>query len=434
MLLASTDGNIEFSVAHVMLEVGLPRPGAMANIIYIKNSKQNIAVLVQMQPTIPSSSADATKAEVKNGELLVPRQLAARILNLTGPVRPIRIDETPGVPKKLSTSSATGRVLQATTESPFTTVLSLASLSSTTPTSLVIDSLTSVQGTLARDVEIQINYIMIGGTAIATDVRPTLSAITPKKLTSPSEHGGSAQAQPPEREFNRPANEGQRTYALFLEAKNAIDAKNWQAAIPPLKELAASDPNNWQYESTLGDVYVYTAQFDQALESYRKGIEKVERINPEDANNPLSDPAQKNAAIATMLTKQGNAYLKLHKNKEAVDAYTNAASLDPNPSVAYFNLCATQYNTGDVEGALNACDKAIAADPNKADAYFIKGSLLAAGSKTDSNGKLTAPPGTAEALNKYLELQPDGPHANDVKQMLSYIGSRVETTYKKKGK
>jgi len=88
-----------------------------------------------------------------------------------------------------------------------------------------------------------------------------------------------------------------------------------------------------------------------------------------------------------------------------------------------------------VAGALDACGKAIAADPNKADAYFIKGSLLVGESKTDASGKMIAPPGAAEALKKYLALVPNGAHADDVKQMLSFIGTKPETTYKKgKGK
>src|SRR5262249_37930781 len=147
------------------------------------------------------------------------------------------------------------------------------------------------------------------------------------------------------------------------------------------------------------------------------------------------DPAKKKAAIGKMLTQQGNAYLKLRKNKEAVDAYTKAARSDPNPGTAYFNLCATQYNSGNVAGALDACDKAIAADPNKADGYFIKGSLLIAESKADSSGKITAPRGTAEALKRYLALAPEGAHAKDVKELLAYIGASADTTNKKgKGK
>jgi len=224
------------------------------------------------------------------------------------------------------------------------------------------------------------------------------------------------------------------TNTLIQQALNSMNAKNWQEAMPVLQQLITADPNNWQYYSAMGDCLLNTNQYDQAVENYQKGIQVAESNSTVDPKNPSTDPARKKAGVAKMLTNEGNALLKLHKNAEAVDAYTKAASMDPNPAIAYFNLCATQYNTGNVEGALAACDKAIAADPNRADAYFIKGSLLIAGSKTDKDGKVEAPPGTAEALNKYLELQPDGQHAADVKQMLAYIGSKVETTYKKRGK
>jgi len=50
----------------------------------------------------------------------------------------------------------------------------------------------------------------------------------------------------------------------------------------------------------------------------------------------------------------------------------------------------------------------------------------------DKQGKLQAPPGTSEALNKYLEIAPTGPHADDVKQMLAAIGAKVTTTYNEK--
>lgn len=217
---------------------------------------------------------------------------------------------------------------------------------------------------------------------------------------------------------------------LIKQAQAAMQAKNWQEAVNPLQQLVTMDPNNWQFYSALGDAQFNLGQYEQAVDAYQKGIQITETSVPVDPKNPTTDPAKRKAGGAHMLTNEGNAYLKLHKNKEAVDAYTKAASMDPNPATAYFNLCATQYNTGNVDGALPACDKAIAADPSKADAYFIKGSLLLGESKME-NGKMVAPPGTAEALNKYLELQPDGPHANDVKQMLQAIGSKIETTYKK---
>ena len=52
----------------------------------------------------------------------------------------------------------------------------------------------------------------------------------------------------------------------------------------------------------------------------------------------------------------------------------------------------------------------------------------------DSSGKMVAPEGTTEALNKYLELQPNGVHAQDAKGMLTALGSKIETSYGTKKK
>ena len=223
-----------------------------------------------------------------------------------------------------------------------------------------------------------------------------------------------------------------KMHALVTQATTAMNAKNWQEAVDPLQQLIALDPIRWEFYSALGDAQLNLGKYDQAVQVYDSGIGAAESNTTVDPKDPSSDPAKKKVGVAKMLTNQGNAYLKLRKNQEAVAAYTKAAALDPNPGLAYFNLCATQYNTGNVEGALDACKRAIQADPNRADAYFILGSLMIADSKTDKEGKLIAPPGTAEALNKYLDLAPNGAHANDVKQMLEVIGAKIETTYQKK--
>jgi tetratricopeptide (TPR) repeat protein len=249
---------------------------------------------------------------------------------------------------------------------------------------------------------------------------------------------------------------------LIAQYNAAIAAKDWNGAITPLQAMIAAEPNRWDYIQALGNMQANkggveaaqasdqkskgdnegaersaqaaTASYESAVQTYEKAIQiaqgYVSGATPRDPKEASTDPAKAKAGIAQMLSAEGNAYLRLKKNNEAVAAFTKAAELDPNPGVAYFNICATQYNVGNSEGALIACDKAIAADPNKADAYFIKGSLLIASSTADKDGKIKAVPGTAEALNKYLELAPDGSHANDVKQMLEYIGSKVETTYK----
>lgn len=252
---------------------------------------------------------------------------------------------------------------------------------------------------------------------------------------------GGGQAKMSKEEVERIKAENAKATSLnaLISQYNALQqAQNWKEAEPVLKQMIAAEPNNWRFYQALGSAQINQGEYEDAVGSYDKGIQLAQALvsgsAPKDPNKPETDPVKAKSGMGQMLASQGNAYLKLKKNPEAIAAFTKAAEMDPNPGVAYFNLCATQYNTGNTEGALAACEKAIAADPNKADAYFIKGSLLLASSSLDKDGKVKATPGTAEALNKYLELAPDGQHAADVKQMLAYIGSKVETSFGKKKK
>jgi hypothetical protein len=54
------------------------------------------------------------------------------------------------------------------------------------------------------------------------------------------------------------------------------------------------------------------------------------------------------------------------------------------------------------------------------------------GKATLKGDKMVAPDGTAEAFNKYLELQPTGQFADPAKQMLASIGATIETNFGKK--
>lgn len=213
---------------------------------------------------------------------------------------------------------------------------------------------------------------------------------------------------------------------LIAQLNPVLQAKNWQAAEPILQQLVTMNPKRWEYQQVLGNAQLGEEKYDDAIATYEKTIPVAQDSLKTD---PKADPVKTKGAIAQMYNSEGNAYGKLKKSDKAVEAYTKAAEMDPNPGSAYFNLCATQYNAGNAQAGLPACDKAIAADPTRADAYFIKGSLMLGDSKQDKDGKLIAPQGTAEALNKYLQLAPDGPHAGDVKQMLAAIGAKIDTTY-----
>jgi tetratricopeptide (TPR) repeat protein len=217
--------------------------------------------------------------------------------------------------------------------------------------------------------------------------------------------------------------------ALISQAQNALNAKSWQEAIAPLQQMIEIDPKRWEFYQALGNAQLNLAQYQDSVDTLEKGIAAGQAALG--GGDPKADVPKVKAGIGQMLANEGNAYIKLSKNDLAITAFTKAAEMDPNPSVAYFNLCATQYNLGQMKAASLACDKAIAADPNKADAYFIKGSAMYGDGKMDKDNKYIVPPGTVEALNKYLELAPTGGHAADVKAMLEALGAKIETSFGK---
>lgn len=202
---------------------------------------------------------------------------------------------------------------------------------------------------------------------------------------------------------------------LIGQVQDAQAAKDWPKAEALLLKLTAMDPGQWQYRQALADVRFDQGKYADALDDYSAALVAAEKAK-------LSPTIRQ--AMALMYTHEGNAYIKLKRNDDAVKAFTQAAGLSDKPGTAWFDVCAVEYNQGMMDPALVACDKALAADPKLADAYFIKGSILVGNSSVDAAGKTVAPAGAVEALQMYLKLAPTGGHAADVQQMLDFLNGK----------
>jgi tetratricopeptide (TPR) repeat protein len=167
----------------------------------------------------------------------------------------------------------------------------------------------------------------------------------------------------------------------------------------------------------LANAQLYSGSADEALETYNQALAAAEKEKP--AEGPAM--ASWKDGLSQIYIGKGNALLKLKRTTEAIEAYNQSAGLASNAGLAYFNVCAVLYNNGNTHDSAAACRKCVQADPTRANAWFILGSDLFADSPIDSQGKVIASPETREALEKYLALAPDGPHAADVKAMLQMI-------------
>ena len=199
---------------------------------------------------------------------------------------------------------------------------------------------------------------------------------------------------------------------------DALRAKDWKTVEAVARQMLQQDPKRWELYAPLGQAQLNLGNYEEALQSLALGISGG--LKEVAATTEPKRLAAGNAKLGEMYVYQGNAYLKLRKNAEAIAAYTKAAERDPQPARAYFNLCATSYNVGDTDGAIKACQKAVELDPAKADAYFILGSCYFSKAEL-KDGKIKVPDEGLKALRKYMELAPNGPHAGDVKAMLDAV-------------
>jgi len=219
-------------------------------------------------------------------------------------------------------------------------------------------------------------------------------------------------------------------------ANQAMQTGDFETAVNTLNEATQMDPTRDLLWARLGDAHLSSApkqtdaaekakRYADAVSDYQKAIDLKKKVmetspKPEDAKS-----------LAAYYNNLGQAEARTGQLEESVKAYDQAAALNP-PGAAqyYYNQGAVLTNSGKVDEANAAFDKSIAADPNKAEAYYQKGVNLINKATTDpKTGKVIPAPGTAEALNKYLELQPTGQFAEGAKGMLQYIGSSIETSY-----
>jgi len=209
--------------------------------------------------------------------------------------------------------------------------------------------------------------------------------------------------------------------ADLLQARNDNKAKNYAEAESLMQRDTAAKPDAAVLWVELGIAQSGEKKYDDAITSLKKAIEL-------DAASKKPNPEIQGVANNAL----GEAYAASGKIPDAQAAYDAAAKVNPQSAGMYFsNETIVFSRSGQPDATVAAADKAIAVDPTKPIPYYLKGQALINKATVDpKTGHIVAPPGCAEAYQKYLELAPDGPFANDAKSVLTEMGQTVKSTYK----
>jgi len=206
----------------------------------------------------------------------------------------------------------------------------------------------------------------------------------------------------------------------FNAGMTAMQAKDYATAIDSLNKAGELDPKQNAVWANLAAAHeglggtqtaeAQTASYQKAAEAYTKSIE----LKPDDAG---------------LHNNYGLLLAKMKNMDGAAAELDKAAALNP-PGAGqyYFNLGAIMVNTGQNEAAIGAFKKCTEADPKYANCWYYYGNTLS-GKMQIQGDKVIPPDGMVAALEKYLELDPNGANAAAAQGLLSTVTTSVQRTY-----
>jgi tetratricopeptide (TPR) repeat protein len=173
------------------------------------------------------------------------------------------------------------------------------------------------------------------------------------------------------------------------------------------KSAPEKDPNVHLFWARMGEAYDLAGRNDESINAYQQAV----AAKPDNAG---------------YYNNLGNVLARAGKIDEAKAAYSKSAELDPpNAGMAWRNFGISLYQVGRMAEAIEPLQKATQIDPKNAQGWYLLGTCMVADPsiyKTVGDKiEVTPKPGTAEAFQKAIELDPNGPIGAQAKQGLEQL-------------
>jgi tetratricopeptide (TPR) repeat protein len=188
------------------------------------------------------------------------------------------------------------------------------------------------------------------------------------------------------------------------------------------KNLVEKDPNAGLVSFKLGEAYDAAGRNEEAAEAYKQAI----ALKPD---------------VPGYYNNLGNVLARAGKIDEAKAAYTKNAELDPaNAATAWRNFGISLYNANRLGDAVEPLQKSAELDPKNPQTWYLLGASLVYKMTTKKVGdreEVQFAPGTIEAYQKAVELDPNGVWGQQAKQGLEQLqlmapGIETKVNLKKK--
>ena len=197
------------------------------------------------------------------------------------------------------------------------------------------------------------------------------------------------------------------------EQQDPVKAEITTAGGTAVTELSAAlelekpeDPNRSIVLSRLGEAYESMNKWQEAADTYQKAI----TLKPD---------------VAANYNNLGNDLAKLGKVDEARAAYQKYVDLNPtDAALAWRNFGTVLYNSNRMKESIEPLQKATTLDPKNATAWLLLGIAMVNTMEFKTVGDKITPvmqPGTVEAYQHAIDLDPNGPIGAQAKQGLESL-------------
>ena len=158
---------------------------------------------------------------------------------------------------------------------------------------------------------------------------------------------------------------------------------------------------------------------DVRMQDQQKAVDYFQKAMQLDPNN------------AGLHNNLGSVYAEMGKVAEAQAEFQKAADINPaGASGYYYNLGVVMVNQGKMDEASVSLKKATDLDPTNANAFYWYGMALLGKAGTKPDGTVDVVPGTIEAFQTYLKLQPNGQWAQAAQASIDSLKAAVPTEFK----
>ena len=180
---------------------------------------------------------------------------------------------------------------------------------------------------------------------------------------------------------------------VFKEGVAAMNAEDYTAAIAAFERVLEIDPEKTEAIYNLGVAHENLGQMDQAIVFYEKAVE---------LQTSAVEPYLALAAVYTANQQWAEAKAMLQE----------ADTLQPDDVDTVFDMGAVAMNAGDVPAAEKAFQRVVELDDAHALGHYQLGMVYVNQGKSEE---------AVAHLEKYLELEPDGPQAATATGLLDYL-------------